>query len=76
MPTEADTCRKFVVRKLQAAGLGQRAYSIAEQRTIGRENQTLEAMKRLKPETAAQFDALLPSILDKLSKANCKRTTN
>src|SRR5437867_3796831 len=34
MPTEADTCRKFVVPKLQAAGWDNEPYSIAEQRTI------------------------------------------
>src|SRR5260370_346375 len=34
MPTEADTCRKLVVPKLQAAGGDNEPYSIAEQRTI------------------------------------------
>jgi type I restriction enzyme, R subunit len=34
MPTEADTCRKFVVPKLQAAGWDDDPHSIAEQRTI------------------------------------------
>jgi len=34
MPTEADTCRRFVVPKLQAAGWENEPYSIAEQRTI------------------------------------------
>jgi type I restriction enzyme R subunit len=34
MPTEADTCRKFVVPKLQTAGWDNEPYSIAEQRTI------------------------------------------
>ena len=32
MPTEADTCRKFVVPKLQAAGWDTDPHSIAEQR--------------------------------------------
>src|SRR6266852_3584658 len=32
--TEADTCRKFVVPKLQAAGWDNEPHSIAEQRTI------------------------------------------
>ena len=32
--TEADTCRKFVVPKLQAAGWDTEPHSIAEQRTI------------------------------------------
>ena len=34
MPTEADTCRKLVVPKLQSAGWDSDPYSIAEQRTI------------------------------------------
>src|SRR5688572_30287728 len=34
MPTEADTCRKFVVPKLQAVGWDNEPHSIAEQRTI------------------------------------------
>jgi type I restriction enzyme R subunit len=32
MPTEADTCRKYVVPKLQAAGWDDDPHSIAEQR--------------------------------------------
>lgn len=34
MPTEADTCRKLVVPKLQSAGWEDEPHSIAEQRTI------------------------------------------
>ena len=34
MLTEADTCRRFVVPKLQAAGWDNEPHSIAEQRTI------------------------------------------
>src|SRR5438067_6059104 len=34
MPTEADTCRKFVVPKLQASGWDNEPHFIAEQRTI------------------------------------------
>ena len=34
MPTEADTCRKFVVPKLQAAGWDNEPHSIAEQRSL------------------------------------------
>lgn len=34
MPTEADTCRKFVVPKLQAAGWDDDPHSIAEQHSI------------------------------------------
>src|SRR5213596_3258414 len=34
MSTEADTCRKLVVPKLQGAGWDKEPYSIAEQRTI------------------------------------------
>ena len=34
MANEADTCRKYVVPKLQAAGWDNDPHSIAEQRTI------------------------------------------
>ena len=34
MPSEADTCRKYVVPLLQAAGWDNAPHSIAEQRTI------------------------------------------
>ena len=34
MPTEADTCRKYVVPMLQSAGWDNEPHSIAEQRTI------------------------------------------
>jgi type I restriction enzyme, R subunit len=34
MPTEADTCRKFVVPKLQTSGWDNEPHSIAEQRSI------------------------------------------
>src|SRR5271167_3744182 len=34
MPTEADTCRKFVVPRLQVAGWDNEPHSIAEQRSI------------------------------------------
>lgn len=34
MPTEADTCRQWVVPKLQAAGWDDEPHSIAEQRSI------------------------------------------
>ncbi len=34
MPTEADTCRKFVVPLLQVAGWDAEPHSIAEQRSI------------------------------------------
>lgn len=34
MLTEADTCRKFVIPKLQSAGWDNDPHSIAEQRTI------------------------------------------
>src|SRR2546427_6129839 len=34
MPTEADTCRTFVVPRIQAAGWDNEPHFIAEQRTI------------------------------------------
>jgi hypothetical protein len=74
MPSEADTCRKFVVPKLQAAGWDNDPHSIAEQRyfTKGRilvEVQTeVNTLKRLQTETAAELDVLLPAILDRAFK--------
>jgi type I restriction enzyme R subunit len=81
MPTEADTCRKFVVPKLQAAGWDNDPYSIAEQRTItdGRivplgKSFIHRPPKRvdylLRYRRAAQLDALLPAILDKAFKGD------
>ena len=55
MPTEADTCRKFVVPKLQAAGWD------ALQAEV-------DALKRLQVEAATELDALLPAILDRAFK--------
>jgi hypothetical protein len=40
MPNEADTCRKFVVPKLQAAGWDNEPHSIAEQRFFTEHPQT------------------------------------
>jgi hypothetical protein len=37
-------------------------------------NQALEIINCLQTGTAAELDALLPSILDKLSKENCAET--
>jgi type I restriction enzyme R subunit len=34
MPTEADTCRRFIVPPLQAAGWDDEPHAIAEQRTF------------------------------------------
>ena len=59
MPTEADTCRKFVVPKLQAAG------SDSELDALQAE---VDALKRLQAETVAELDALLPAILDRAFK--------
>ena len=58
--SEADTCRKFVVPKLQAAGWDDDPHSIAEQRTItdGR--------------IVAELDSLLSAILDRISKGKLK----
>jgi len=72
MPTEADTCRKLVAPKLQAAGWDNEPHSIAEQRRIVGELDALQAevdaLKRLQAETAAELDALLPAILDRAFK--------
>jgi type I restriction enzyme R subunit len=54
MPTEADTCRKFVVPLLQAAGWDNDPHSIAEQRTItdGRIVPVGKGFKRKPPKRA------------------------
>lgn len=54
MPTEADTCRKYVVPLLQAAGWENDPHSIAEQRTItdGRIIPVGKGFKRKKPKRA------------------------
>ena len=72
MPTEADTCRTYVVPKLQAAGWENEPHSIAEQRRIVAELDALQAevdaLKRLQAETATELDALLPAVLDRAFK--------
>ena len=54
MPTEADTCRKYVVPLLQAAGWDNDPHSIAEQRTItdGRIVPVGKGFKRKPPKRA------------------------
>ena len=68
MSTEADTCRRFVLPKLYAAGwdddrIGEQ-WTFTDRRMVAvgtrpRQHQT---------QTAAELDALLPSILDKAFK--------
>ena len=65
MSTEADTCRKFVVPKLQAAGWDSDPQSIAELDSLQAE---VDALKRLQAETATELDALLPALLDRAFK--------
>ena len=62
MITEADTCRKYVLPKLLAAGWGD-PHSFTEQRTF-----TGEDAKYLQSKAADELDALLPCILDKVFK--------
>jgi len=79
MVTEADTCRKYVLPKLYAAGWNldrknPRAkeditHLPPEQRRIVAELHALQGevdtLKHLQAETAAELDALLPSVLDR-----------
>ena len=58
---EADTCRRLVVPRLQAAGWDTEPCSIAEQRSI-------TDGRRLQADTAAELDALLPAVLDRAFK--------
>ncbi len=59
MPTEADTCRKLAVPKLQPAGWDNEPQSVAAQRRIVAELDALQAevegLKRLQAETAAKW---------------------
>jgi len=73
MLTEADTCRKYVLPKLYAADWNDAQISEQKSFTDGRiivaELDDLQAkvdeLKRLGVETAAELEALLPSILDR-----------
>ncbi len=75
MPTEADTCRTYILPKLHAAGWEDDF--IAEQRVIapGRIvayldglQAKVDALKQLQAQTRMELDALLPSVLDKAFK--------
>ncbi len=78
MLTEADTCRKYILPNLLAAGWDNEPHSIAEQRTFSDQRHivayldglqaNVDALKQLQSETAAELDALLPAILDKAFK--------
>jgi len=59
MPTKADTCRKYVVPKLQAAGWENDLNALPAE---------VDALKRLQAETAAELAAFLPAILDRAFK--------
>ena len=58
-PTEADTCRKYVVPKLQAAGWDTEPHSIAEQRHFHRwpDRRGWDQGKRLERERLTTFSA-------------------
>ena len=58
MGTEADTCRKFVVPKLQSAGWDTDPHSIAEQRTITDGSRSAEA-RSAQIETVTRLDGRL-----------------
>jgi hypothetical protein len=67
MANEADTCRKFVVPKLQAVGWDTKPHSIAEQRefTCGRiVVRGGKTQRRKSPTTAQSLGALLKSARD------------
>ena len=73
--TEADTCRKFVLPKLYAAGWDDEQISEQKTFTDGRIvtyldglQAKVDALKKLRAETAAELNALMPSILDKVFK--------
>jgi len=58
MTTEADTCRKYVVPKLQAAGWEEDPHSIAEQRTLT-DGRIIVAGSRVKRRKGKRADYLL-----------------
>ncbi|HPS78151.1 MAG TPA: hypothetical protein PLS53_08355, partial [Thermoanaerobaculaceae bacterium] len=70
---EADTCRKLLLPRLQAAGWDDEPHSIAEQWLVVAELDAMRAqvdtLEHLQASTAAELDALLPSSTRR-SKAN------
>lgn len=74
MITEADTCRKYVLPKLYASGWNDD--QISEQKRVANGlNSPMaksETLKRLQAETAAELDAMLPSILDRALKGDLR----
>ena len=58
MTTEADTCRKYVVPKLQAAGWEEDPHSIAEQRTLT-DGRIIVAGSRVRRRKGKRADYLL-----------------
>lgn len=60
MPTEADTCRKFVVPKLQAAGWDDDPHSIVEQRSITDGRISFGCNNRGKPTLRDEVGAIGP----------------
>jgi type I site-specific restriction endonuclease len=69
---ETDTCRKYVVPKLVAAGWNTEPHSLAEQRVFMAYFDSISAklnhVRQFQQFTAMELDALLPSILDKAFK--------
>lgn len=59
MGTEADTCRKYVLPELYAAGWN--------------DDQIRKKYKGLKTETSTELDDFLPSILDRAFKGEISR---
>ncbi|CBE67443.1 protein of unknown function [Candidatus Methylomirabilis oxygeniifera] len=76
MITEADTCRKYVLPKLYAAGWTDDQISEQKTFTDGRIvvaelealQKEVDRLKALQAETAAELDALLPAIRDRAFK--------
>ena len=79
MPTEADTCRMYVVPLLQAAGWDAEPCSIAEQRSImdgriipvgqrfvRRPSKRIQRLKQLRPDFFARFGPEARQVLEEL----------
>jgi hypothetical protein len=68
MPSEADTCRRYVVPLLQSAGWEDEPHSIAEQRTITDGRERAQQLRELQKEFFVQYGPEARQILDELLK--------
>ncbi len=68
MPTEADTCRKYVVPRLQDAGWDADPYLCKESRfglELDAHRTQVITQENLLLKSAAELEALLPAVLER-----------